>query len=49
MLHVLLRSFRFGLSTRPEEITMQAGLILRPYVHAELKKGPQVPLTVHAL
>ncbi|VDC00129.1 unnamed protein product [Peniophora sp. CBMAI 1063] len=49
MLYVLLRSFRFELSTRPEDMTMQAGLILRPYVLSELEKGPQLPLIVHAL
>ena len=49
MLYVLIRSFRFALAVKPEELTMQAGLILRPYVIAELDKGPQLPLLVTAL
>ena len=49
MLYVLLRSFRFALAVKPEELTMQAGLILRPYVLAEVKKGPQLPLSITTL
>ncbi|KZV67879.1 cytochrome P450 [Peniophora sp. CONT] len=49
MLYVLIRSFRLALAVEPEELTMQAGLILRPYVLAELEKEPQLLLLISAL
>jgi hypothetical protein len=49
LLHVLVTSFDFEMAIPDSEVTTREGIINRPFVKSELKRGAQMPVILKKL
>ncbi|KAI0037005.1 cytochrome P450 [Vararia minispora EC-137] len=49
IVYTLVRTFRFELAVKPEEIQMKSMAVTRPHLRAKVEAGPQLPVWVTAV